>query len=62
MTNKIPKLFSDRCDLCGACVSICAPDALELYERYLDLKPKLCDYCRKCIVICPMDALEEDDG
>ncbi|MBD3234184.1 MAG: 4Fe-4S ferredoxin [candidate division Zixibacteria bacterium] len=61
MKNNIPKLNQDKCDLCGTCMSICPPDCLELYERYLHIIEEECTYCKKCIIICPMDALEETD-
>jgi len=61
MNDKIPLLNQDKCDLCGTCISVCPPDAMELHERYLEIKPNLCDYCQRCIIICPMEALERVD-
>jgi MinD superfamily P-loop ATPase len=61
MADKVPILSPEKCDLCGTCISVCKPDALELFERYLQLKPESCDYCQRCIIICPMDAFEECD-
>ncbi|MCP4631935.1 MAG: 4Fe-4S dicluster domain-containing protein [candidate division Zixibacteria bacterium] len=61
MPDKVPVLTPEKCDLCGTCISVCDPDAIELYERYLRIDPEVCDYCMNCIIICPMEALEESD-
>ncbi|PJA26579.1 MAG: 4Fe-4S ferredoxin [candidate division Zixibacteria bacterium CG_4_9_14_3_um_filter_46_8] len=62
MPAKVPQLNPEKCDLCGACISVCPPDCIELYERHLNIIAEECTYCKKCIIICPMDALEENGG
>jgi ferredoxin len=52
-----------RCGYCGACVSVCPKDALDLIETYIEVDDK-CSNCGICTKVCPMGALElvEDDS
>jgi ferredoxin len=46
-----------RCGYCGACVSVCPKDALDLVETYIEVGDK-CNDCGICTRVCPMGALE----
>lgn len=46
-----------KCCYCGACVSVCPNNALELAETWLDIS-KDCTNCHTCTSICPVGALE----
>ena len=46
-----------RCGYCGACVSVCPKDALDLVETFIEVNDK-CSNCGICTRICPMGALE----
>ncbi len=50
----------DRCDYCGACVSVCPPDAIDLTEHTLTILDT-CTLCKNCVIICPLQALEVRD-
>jgi len=45
-----------RCGYCGACVSVCPADALDLVETFIEVGEK-CSGCGICARICPMGAL-----
>lgn len=72
-TNRITKVMEDRgehismltihrdiCGYCGACVSICPEDALELIDTYLTAGDS-CRNCGLCARVCPVGALEVTD-
>lgn len=46
------------CDLCGACVSICPPDAIGLRTGAIGVEPS-CTECGICIPACPVEAISE---
>lgn len=46
-----------RCCYCGACVSVCPVNAIELVETWLDIN-EYCTNCSTCTNICPVGALE----
>jgi Fe-S-cluster-containing hydrogenase component 2 len=50
----------DVCDLCGACVSVCPVDAMEMTHNMLAIIESVCVECDKCIHICPVEALRYD--
>ncbi|MBM1154479.1 DNA-directed RNA polymerase subunit D [archaeon] len=57
----IIKIYPDRCDGCGKCVSICAPKAIHIppgkgVPEVRDLLA--CTTCRDCMRECPMNAIE----
>ncbi|WP_042685376.1 4Fe-4S binding protein [Methermicoccus shengliensis] len=45
------------CGYCGACVSVCPVDALELVETWLEVH-ECCTECGACVRVCPVGALE----
>jgi digeranylgeranylglycerophospholipid reductase len=48
-----------RCCYCGACVSVCPVDALDLQETHLVVSEQCID-CHVCLSACPMGALSAD--
>jgi MinD superfamily P-loop ATPase len=46
-----------RCDLCGACVAVCAPLALRLEGETLAYDAAACTACGDCVITCPVEAL-----
>ena len=53
------KLDEEKCIECGACISICPTEALNLSDEdySIELDEEKCIYCRACIPVCPVDAL-----
>lgn len=50
------KVDRDACCLCGLCVGVCPPAALEMWEDNLEVLPK-CTDCGWCVPYCPVGAL-----
>jgi ferredoxin len=50
-----------RCGYCGACVSVCPRDALDLVETFIEVSDR-CTDCGICTHVCPMGALELVEG
>lgn len=51
-------VVDDRlCLACGACVGVCAFNALTLLNRRLVVNQTACEGCRFCEKTCPVDAL-----
>jgi len=50
-----------RCGYCGACVSVCPKDALDLVETFIEVSDQ-CTDCGICTRVCPMGALELVEG
>lgn len=46
-----------RCGYCGACVSVCPNDAIDLIETFIEIDGRCVD-CGICTRACPMGALE----
>lgn len=46
-----------RCHFCGACVAICPPEAIFLWNSALIIRIDKCTSCEKCLVVCPVNAL-----
>jgi len=56
MINIIP----NKCDFCGACVTVCPPDCIELRESSISINHTDCIDCNLCVYICPIEVLEHD--
>ncbi len=46
----------ESCCLCGLCVGVCPPDALDLTPSELRVLPQ-CTDCGWCVPYCPVGAL-----
>jgi len=57
LVNMIPKI-SEECIGCGACVSICPKQVLQMKDRkaYVS-EPNKCDQLWGCIQMCPVGAI-----
>ena len=50
-----------RCDLCGACVAVCAPLALRVEGDMLAYDAAACTACGDCLITCPVEALTAEE-
>lgn len=52
------RLDEDTCLECGACLSLCPTDALQLDDDYsIVLNEEDCVYCGACVPACPVNSL-----
>ena len=47
----------NACDFCGACISVCPPDCIEVRESNIKIDNDICIDCDLCIYICPIEVL-----
>ena len=58
VSNPEYKVDKSACNSCGACISICPKDAIEIGEDGKAIIDQTkCNQCGKCITICPEDAI-----
>ena len=48
----------NRCDYCGACVTVCPVDCIDVREDSIQIDSKICIDCDLCVYICPIEVLE----
>ena len=48
----------NMCDYCGACVTICPVDCIEVRESSIMIDHPVCIDCDLCVIICPIEVLE----
>lgn len=48
----------ELCDLCGACLSVCPENCMEIIHFTLKIDAEKCIKCQKCIKVCPFKSLE----
>ncbi len=53
------EIRENLCDFCGACVSVCPVDAMELKETQLSIDPHTCTDCELCVWVCPIGVLKK---
>ena len=54
----LPKIDYERCTLCGACVTGCSQDALEMGpDGPVFSVPENCTYCTDCEALCAEGAI-----
>ena len=54
-------IIDGKCDYCGACVSVCPVDCIDLKESSIKINHKVCIDCKLCVFICPIEVLEHYD-
>ena len=50
----------NRCDYCGACITVCPVDCIEVRETSININHPICIDCDLCVEICPIEVLESD--
>ena len=53
-------IIENKCDYCGACVTVCPKDCIEVIEPSINIDHKLCIDCDLCVYICPIEVLTND--
>ena len=48
----------NRCDYCGACITVCPVDCIEVRESSITIEHSVCIDCDLCVYICPIEVLE----
>ena len=48
----------NMCDYCGACVTVCPVDCIEVRESSIMIEHPVCIDCDLCVIICPIEVLE----
>ncbi len=51
-------IIEDKCDYCGACVSVCPVDCIDVREASINIDHIICIDCDLCVHICPILVLE----
>ena len=51
----------NMCDYCGACVTVCPVDCIEVRENSIQIDNGDCIECDLCVYICPIEVLESID-
>jgi len=54
-------IIDNKCDFCGACISVCPPDCIEVQEASINIEHDICIDCNLCVYICPIEVLEISD-
>jgi MinD superfamily P-loop ATPase len=55
----VPKVDTDKCNLCGECSSACEFHAIAILGNSIEVFPSLCHGCGVCSDVCPDHAIEE---
>ena len=50
----------NKCDYCGACITVCPVDCIEVREYSIKINQSICIDCDLCVEICPIEVLESD--
>ncbi len=58
---KYPFVNRDICGYCGACVSVCPENAIELIDLHLNIDYQICKNCLSCVKVCPLGAMQTSD-
>ncbi len=53
---------NEICDLCGACLSVCPANCLEIVHFLLKIDHDNCLKCEHCVAVCPLHALEMESN
>ena len=52
------EIIPNKCDFCGACVTVCPVDCIEVREASIKIAHSVCIDCDLCVYICPIEVLE----
>ena len=52
------KNIASKCCYCGACVSVCPANCIELKETKIIIDHEKCINCQNCVRICPTGAMQ----
>ena len=53
------EIVENKCDYCGACVSVCPVDCISVSESNIKIDDVVCIDCDLCTYICPLDVLNQ---
>jgi len=53
-------VIEEKCDYCGVCVSVCAPNVIELKESSIKILDG-CTDCNLCLNVCPYEAIKKNE-
>lgn len=56
----LPKIDSEKCNLCGECADLCHFNAIVVTPNGAMVFPELCHSCGLCELACPQDAISEE--
>jgi len=59
VTLPVPRVDTERCDLCGECGEICEFSAIVPVGSKVLIFPQLCHSCGGCRLVCPLQAITE---
>ncbi len=55
---EMPLLYSNKCNGCGLCISVCSGNALILVDNVLTIiETAECNWCTLCEAVCPTGAI-----
>ena len=50
----------NKCDYCGACITVCPVDCIEVREASINITHDTCIDCDLCVFICPIEVLNSN--
>lgn len=59
VTEPVPRVDPDKCNLCGRCAALCAFGAIVQLKDSVAVFDDLCHACGGCALVCPEDAITE---
>lgn len=60
MKHTMIKIDRYRCGCCGACVTVCPTEAIDMIGMWIEINEDKCNRCKACVNICPVSALEQE--
>ena len=56
----MPRIISDDCVKCGACVDVCPLNAINEGDAKYEIVKDICSDCGACEGVCPMGAISKE--
>ena len=56
----MPRIISDDCVKCGACVDVCPLSAIKEGDVKYEIVKDICSDCGACEGVCPMGAISKE--